>query len=164
MRRTLAIGMAFAIVGGAASASAQSDFSLSGLKAGDFVYVTLDFKPELSGRVRRVTAGALTIDNRQFIPAPGLLVQRRGDPVWDGAWKGLAVGAVATVAVAASNDALGDAPRFLVYTAVPWMFWGALFDWAHVGRTTVFDGHAVSSRLQGGVTIGQRSAMLTFRF
>jgi hypothetical protein len=139
MIRALAFG-AVLLLAAAATARAQVDFSTSGVRVGDFVYVTPAAGAEVSGRVEAITPGSLSVGGYLFKPEPGLIVQRRGDSVWDGAWKGLAVGAVATVTVAALNDDLDGAPGFLAYTALPWMFWGALVDWLHVGRTTVFDG------------------------
>jgi hypothetical protein len=71
----------------------QTDFSRVRLKVGDHVYVLdPERKVEVSGRLTRLSADELSVDGYQFVPKPGLKVERDGDTIWDGAALGFLIG------------------------------------------------------------------------
>jgi hypothetical protein len=71
----------------------QTDFSRVRLKVGDHVYVLdPERKVEVSGRLTRLSADELSVDGYQFVPKPGLKVERDGDTIWDGAALGSSSG------------------------------------------------------------------------
>ncbi len=78
------------------SVRTQTDFSRIRLKVGDLVYVTdPERKVEVSGRLTSLAADELSVDGYQFVPKPGLKVERSGDTnlgtarhsdFWSGHW------------------------------------------------------------------------------
>ena len=145
MRTRLAACAIGAILVWAPPALAQIDFASTGLKAGDFVFVTTPTGQTISGRVADIQPARLTLDGLDFKPEPRLMIERRGDSVKDGACKGMIVGSLLTFAVAAANGTkMNDIPALLLFYAGPHAFWGATVDWLHKGRTTVFRGLTTS--------------------
>ena len=92
-------------------------------------------------------------------------VDRRGDPVWDGAARGAGVAAVlyGAVALAAGADA-GEALQFAGSAALVWGSVGAIVDAFNVGRSRVFVSSANSNGLHArtrmpptrGIVVGGR--------
>jgi hypothetical protein len=136
-----AVLIATAVVSLPCWAAAQTDFTSTTLKPGDFIYVTTASGDKESGRITEVAARTLTLNGIEFKPEPRLLIERRGDSVKDGALKGLLIGSVLTAVIAASNGTdMNDIPATVLYFAPPHAFWGAMIDWFHTGRTSVFRG------------------------
>ena len=124
-----------------ARAEAQSDFTGLNVKPGDFVFVTDPAGVEVGGIVVSLSPSVLAIAGHSFKPEPGLKIERRGDPIWDGA----ATGALAGLGVGAllSGGECG-VDWHAWQCALAGAAWGALFgtliDFKHQGRTTVFVG------------------------
>ena len=72
-----------------AGAQSLEDFARLKVKPGDTVYV-LDEQTgvEVTGPVRSVTPAELKVEGYSFKPMDGLKIERRGDPIWDGALLG----------------------------------------------------------------------------
>jgi hypothetical protein len=137
--RAIALALAIASIPGLVAA--QTDFTSTLLKPGDFVYVTTASGEKESGRITEIAPQRLTLNGIEFGPEPQLLIERRGDSVKDGAFKGFLIGAALTIGIAAANGTdMNDIPGLVLYFAGPHAFWGAMVDWAHTGRTTVFRG------------------------
>lgn len=152
-----------AILGSVVSTSAvyaQSDFSGLRIRPGDVVYVTEPSGHEVRGRITGLSPSALTVDGRTFEPAPGLKIERRGDPVWDGALKGFAIGAVVGTVLGSGECSL-DWPFWKCVVAVGGWFgaFGTLFDLGHVGRTRVYLG--TSGRLPQSMRFAPHPAIVS---
>ena len=138
----------FALIGLAqvSNAEAQTNFGDLPIRPGDFVYATDAEGVEVSGPLTSLSPLSLSIAGYSFKPEPGLKIERRGDPLWDGA----TIGAVFGLGLGAliSTGECG----------VDWHAWqcslalgawggllGTLIDYKHRGRTTVFLGTATSA-------------------
>ena len=132
------------------NAEAQIDFGDLPVKPGDFVYATDAAGVEVSGPLTSLSPLSILIAGYSFRPEPGLKIERRGDPIWDGATLGAAIG-------------LGVGALFSTgECGVDWHAWqcslaggawggllGTLIDYTHKGRTTVFLGTAASASAAG---------------
>lgn len=119
----------------------QTDFHRLRARVGDHLYVTdPDRRVEISGRVTSLSDHELTIDGYQFVPKPGLKIERFGDTVWDGATLGFLLGGVAGVTVGVEGCLnRSKAPCFFA-NGLAMGALGAWWDWQHKGRTVVFLG------------------------
>ena len=122
----------------ASPAYAQTDFT--GLKArtGDLVYVTRATGTTINGPLGTVSPSSITI-NQETIPyEPGLKIAREGDRLTNGIIIGAAIGVVMGSTVGA--EACLDDPIVACAAggAAVWAGIGALVDWLHKGRTTIF--------------------------
>ena len=140
MRCRLAL-VSVLIGAGAARAEAQPppDFSRLEIKVGDILYVTDPGGVEVSGPLAARSPAALKINGYTFQPEPGLKIERRGDPIWDGALIGFGAGALIGGTIAA--EACLHQPRWhcVVGGGVGYSAVGAFIDWAHKGRTVIYD-------------------------
>jgi hypothetical protein len=134
MRRVLAIVICVAVPG---SVCAQDDFSHLKVKLGQIVYVTdAATGVEVSGPLKSWSPSALTVDGYPFEPKPGLKIERRGDSLWNGALIGFGLGAFLIFPVVSE---VGPAGAFRPINGCLWAGIGALIDYAHVGRTTIYN-------------------------
>ena len=76
-------------------AEAQTDFTSLRIKPGDFVYITSSSGVQVGGILETIAPDSLSLAGRTFKPEPGLRIERRGDPIWDGAAIGAGVGLLA---------------------------------------------------------------------
>jgi hypothetical protein len=149
-------------------ARAQNDFSAVRLKRGDVVFVTRAGGSELSGRVTNVTPAVITIDGVEVKPEPGLKIQRRGDPIWNGAANGAVIGLVLSVLVAGECETEWSFGACVASGTAWFAGVGALVDLLRVGRTTVYVGSvapgpaAPRAGVDGGR--GHRGVAFTLRF
>jgi hypothetical protein len=122
-----------------AEARQAHDFSRLKLRIGDHVFVTdRATGEEFGGVLARLSATELVVAGRLVTPRPGLIIERRGDPVWEGAVIAGAIGAI--VGVQVGHEACLDRSKWwcaaqgaAIYAAM-----GALYDALHTGRTTVY--------------------------
>jgi hypothetical protein len=105
---------------------------------GQRVFVT-DGGVTVSGIVTGVKPDTLSAGGRDFKPAAGLKIEKEGDPVWDGAAYGFMIGALAATTV--GSEACLHEPMWhcAVGGGLEFAGIGALLDWAHKGRTTIYD-------------------------
>jgi hypothetical protein len=124
-----------------ARAWAQDDFSHLNAKIGQYLRVT-DNDGKTAGVLTELTPQRIVVGDREFVPGPGLTIEKRGDSLWNGAAWGFAIGAVLGPTVGA--EACRDSPMWhcVVGGGMVWAGIGALIDWAHAGRTTVYTGRA----------------------
>jgi hypothetical protein len=123
----------------AAPASAQTDFTGLKAKTGDIVFVTPATGATISGPLGAVSPSSITV-NQETIPyEPGLNIAREGDRLLNGIIIGAAIGVVAGSTIGA--EACLDAPLAACAAggAAVWGGIGALVDWMHKGRTTIFE-------------------------
>jgi hypothetical protein len=118
------------------------------------VYVTSIDAVERKGRITAVSDDGLrlTFGGREtFVPWEEVVtVDRRGDPIWDGAAKGAGIAAAlyGAVALAAGANA-GEVVQFAGTAALGWGAVGAIIDACNVGRSRVF----VSSTNSNGLHV-----------
>ena len=167
MRGLLVVLMCAGVSG---AARAQEDFSRLALTPGQTIFVT-DTRTgtEVSGVVTQVSATELTVGGRRFTPSVDLKIARTGDALWNGAAIGFAIGAVSGLTIGA--EACADSAKWhcvggggLTLGAL-----GALIDWAHSGRTTIYDGRTGGTKQTAWavtplVTAHSRSVALTRLF
>jgi hypothetical protein len=116
------------------------DFSQLKAKAGDIVYVTdLTTGVEVSGPLSDVSDLRLAIDGYVFAPAASLKIERRGDPIWDGAVYGFLLGALVSGTTGAEGCLNEPKAHCVLKDGLSFAALGALIDWMHKGRTTVYD-------------------------
>jgi hypothetical protein len=140
--------VAFAMVVSTATASAQTaaDFSTLRLKLGATIFVTdPETGIEVSGPLTSLTPADLSIDGRVFTPRRGLIVERSGDPIWMGAAIGFAAGAFALFPIIPETF-VSQGGRIRINNGLVGGLVGALIDYAHRGRTTVYKGSSNSAR------------------
>jgi hypothetical protein len=121
--------------------AAQADFGGIELQPGDIVYVTEPSGIKVAGRVSRLSPSVLAIQQYEFTPMAGLKIERRGDPIWDGAVQGAIVG-LGLGFLTASGECGVDWPKWKCTLAgAGWLgAIGTLVDWLHVGRTQIYLG------------------------
>jgi hypothetical protein len=163
MRRVLAILICAAMPG---RAWAQDDFSHLKVKLGQFVYVTdAAAGVEVSGPLESLSPWVLTVDGYTFEPKPGLKIERRGDSLWNGALIGFGLGAFLFYPVVSE---VGPAGAFRPINGCLWAGIGGLIDYAHVGRTTIYDRSSDapgrSVRLVPDVGAHRKAVALAVRF
>jgi hypothetical protein len=165
MTRLIAI-LALCILCSAAPARAQSDFSHLNIRLGDVVYVTQPSGVEVSGPLTALSPSSLSIDGYEFDLPKVAKIERRGDPIWDGALKGFLVGAGLGLLTAGDECSLvRPAWECVVNLGISFAAIGALIDLGHTGRTTIFrNGPTGSSSLAPLVTPNARGVALAFRF
>ncbi len=127
-----------------ASVQVAPDFSTLPIKVGDTIYINdAATGVEVSGPLRTLTAAELSVDGYSFTPAPGLTIERAGDPVWDGALVGSGIGALMSITIGAEGCLHRSQPSCSAQFAFGYGSLGALIDWLHKGRTRVY-GHAAT--------------------
>src|SRR5262245_45310764 len=125
------------------AAHAQIDFGGLHLKPGDVVYVTNPAGVEISGRIEGISPTSIALPGYSFKPEPGLKIERRGDPLWDGAALGAVIG-FGVGALLSTGECGTDWHAWQCSLAgAAWgTLLGTLIDWKHQGRTQVFIGVA----------------------
>ena len=121
------------------SAAAQPDFTGVTLTIGDVIQVTESSGHTTAGRLTEMTSSRVVVAAQEFVPAPGLSIERLGDRVWDGSAAGAGIGSVVGL-VMASGECGVDWPAWKCWMAGT--MWGGLIgtwiDWARKERVTVY--------------------------
>jgi hypothetical protein len=123
----------------ASPAYAQTDFT--GLKArtGDILYITRATGTTISGPLGAVTPSSITVNQESIAYEPGLKIARQGDPLWNGIIIGAGIGVAAGMTIGAEACLDDSIAPCAIGGAVVWAGLGALVDWLHKGRTTIFE-------------------------
>ena len=112
--------------------STQTDFSRVRLKVGDHIYVSdPERKVEIIGRLTSLSADELSVDGYQFVPKPGLKIERSGDTIWDGAALGFLVGALGGVTWGAEACLRTSIMHCFFNDGIFYGAAGAYIDWKH---------------------------------
>lgn len=169
--RALVCSAGFAIASLPVMAGAQNvqDFSGLHVSVGDKVYVTnAATGVEVSGPLTALTAAELTINGRVFTPAPGLTIEKSGDPIWDGTLIASGIGVLSGVTIGSEACRHHSLWPCAVSGAVSWGLIGALVDSLHQGRTRVYRSPsgppATSVRLVPRIDPRQKSVTLALAF
>jgi hypothetical protein len=134
------VGIAIASSTALAAAQTAPDFSALRVKVGDRLYVTNEETGvEVNGLLEMISGGQLAIDGYVFTPGPALTIKRSGDAVWDGAAIGFSLRALALYPVAPETF-VSQGGRFRLNNGLMWGAIGALIDYAHKGRSTIYNG------------------------
>lgn len=148
---------------------APRDFSALELKVGDTIYVTdLTTGVEVNGLLGSLSADSLSIGGYRFDAGMKLRIDRAGDPVWDGALKGFAVGAFIGSTIGAEGCLHSPLWHCTVFGGIDYAVLGVVIDAMHRGRTTVY--RAGSSAGPGSVQLmpqlapHQKSVTLAWSF
>jgi hypothetical protein len=119
------------------SAPAQDDLARVRLLVGDPIDVTESNGTVISGVLSNVTPAVIALGGHEMPIDSVLKIDRHGDPIWDGALIGAGVGLI--LSPIASEGCLQGSRvpcvlgPILVYGGI-----GALWDYLHVGRTTIY--------------------------
>jgi hypothetical protein len=150
-----------------APATAHAEFGHLGIKPGDLLFVTSG-GVTLTGTVSVVEPTRLIVGTREFAPQPDMKIERHGDPIWDGAGAGFLLGALLGPTVGA--EACLNRPMWhcVVEAGVELGAIGALIDYEHKGRTTIYDTTTSAPRVAVHVTPivtrGERSVAVRVGF
>lgn len=156
---TLLLGL----VTSAAVAEAQSDFTSLRIKPGDFIYVTSPSGLQVSGTLETVAADSLSLAGHTFTPEPGLKIERRGDPIWDGAAIGAGVGLVAGLILSTGECGANWHAWQCSLAGGAWgTLLGTLIDVGHQGRTQIFVGVPAARAPAGGARAASVSVRVSF--
>jgi len=119
---------------------------------------------EVNGHLTALSPSSLSIGGYDFDPSRVAKIERRGDPVWEGALYGAGFGLL--VGAAVNQDCLGETRHSCVLPLmVEYSLIGAAIDALHVGRTAIFRaGLSPSSRLVPLVTPSAAGVALALRF
>jgi hypothetical protein len=144
-------------------AHAQTDFRGLRLKPGDVVYVTSPAGVEISGPLEGITPMSIALAGHTFKPEPGLKIERRGDPLWDGAAIGAAIG-VGVGALLSTGECGADwhAWQCALAGAAWGTLLGTLIDLKHKGRTQIFVGVATTHSLPADRRLASVSLRVSF--
>jgi hypothetical protein len=155
--------VAIFVVLSASPTCAQSDFTGLRAQPGDRIHVTQPSGIEVEGVLTEVSSTELRIDGYTFAPEAGLRVDRQGDSVWSGTLIGTGVGVLLGVALGECGSA--EQWRCIAGAGATYGLIGALIDWAHEGRTTIFRGKSPrGARLMPLVTPSSGSLSVAFSF
>lgn len=103
-------------------------------KVGDSVFVTQD-GIIVNGPITALSPSRLVVGSREFGAGTSLKIEKEGDPIWDGAVTGFFAGVLL-----GSCSGCNDGQRVNVLASgLVWAGIGALIDWAHKGKTTIYD-------------------------
>ncbi len=155
-------------IAGAQSGQSAPDFSALHAGIGDTVFVTdRSTGVEVSGPIGALTDTRLAINGYSFTPGPVLTIARRGDSIWNGAAVGFALGALALYPVVPETF-VPQGGCFRVNNGLMWGAIGALIDYAHEGRTTIYKGSRRfppgSARLVPRIDHTRKTGALAFAF
>ena len=134
--RTTAFAMALLVVNVAA---AQPSFADLEARVGDVVRVEYPGGKSFSARLTDLAPTRLLVDGQVVTPVPGLIIERVGDPLWDGAVLGAVIGLAAGIVL--SNGECGvDWPAWrCVAAGAGWgSAIGLTIDWGRKKRVRVY--------------------------
>ena len=146
--RALVCSIGFAIASSSALAAAQTtpDFSALRARVGDEIVVTSAEGVEVGGRLTALTPSALSIDGYSFTPADAVKVERPGDSVWNGAAIGYGVGALFGLTIGSEACLHSAVWRCVNSGGIAYGLLGALIDYAHKGRRTIYRSPSAAPR------------------
>jgi hypothetical protein len=137
--RAVITRLVFTIFLSASPAYGQADFTNLKARSGDIVFVTRLTGTTISGPLGAISASSITV-NQETIPyEPGLKIAREGDRLWNGIIIGAAIGVAAGVTIGAEACLDESIAPCATGGAAVWAGIGALVDWLHKGRTTIFE-------------------------
>ena len=146
--RALVCSIGFAIASSSALAAAQTapDFSALRARVGDEIVVTSAEGVEVGGRLTALTPSALSIDGYSFTLAEAVKVERPGDSVWNGAAIGYGVGALFGLTIGSEACLHAAVWRCVNSGGIAYGLLGALIDYAHKGRRTIYRSPSAAPR------------------
>jgi hypothetical protein len=161
----IAIGLAPA----PAAAQSAPDFSQLHVNVGDKVYVTdMTTGVEVSGPLTSLTPTELAINGHMFTPAPGMKIEKAGDPIWDGTLIAAGLGTLAGTTVGSEACLHHSLWPCAISGALSYGLIGALIDSLHKGRTGIYKSPssppAATLRLMPLVDSRQKRLALAFAF
>ena len=98
------------------------------------------------GRVTALSPSALSIDGYAFTPAQAVKIERPGDSIWNGAAIGYGVGALFGLTIGAEACLHGSTWRCVNAGGITYGLLGAVIDYAHKGRRTIYKSQAAAPR------------------
>jgi hypothetical protein len=134
-----------------ASAIAPAEFGRLDVKPGDLLFVTSG-GITLTGTLGVVSPTRLIVGAHEFVPQPDMKIEKSGDPIWDGAGAGFLLGALLGPTVGAEACLNRPMWRCVVEAGVELGAIGALIDYEHKGRTTIYDTTTPAPRVAVHVT------------
>jgi hypothetical protein len=146
--RSRVCGIGFVLVSSAAVTTAQTapDFSALRARVGDEVVVTSVEGVEIGGRLTKVSPSALSIGGYAFTPAEAVKIERPGDSLWNGAAIGYGVGALFGMTIGAEACLHESTWRCVNAGGIAYGLLGALIDYAHQGRRTIYRSPSATPR------------------
>lgn len=107
-------------------------------KVGDRVFVTQD-GITVTGAVTALTPSRLVVGSHEFTSGTPVKIEKDGDPMWDAAAVGFAVGAFLGASCFDEVCIGRSAGQAALHNGISFAALGALLDWAHHGKTTIYD-------------------------
>jgi hypothetical protein len=146
--RSLVCGIGFALASSAAVSAAQAEPDFSALRArvGDEIVVTSAEGVEIGGRITKISPSALSIDGYAFTPADAIKIERPGDSLWNGVAIGYGVGALFGATIGAEACLHESTWRCVNSGGIAYGLLGALIDYAHKGRRTIYKSPSAAPR------------------
>jgi hypothetical protein len=146
--RSLVCGIGFALASSAAVAAAQTapDFSALRARVGDKIVVTTAEGVEVGGRATKISPSALSIDGYAFTPEETVKIERPGDSLWNGFAIGYGVGALFGLTIGSEACLHGQSWRCMNGGGITYGLLGALIDFAHEGRRTIYRSPSAAPR------------------
>lgn len=144
--RSLVCGIVFALASSAAVAQTAPDFSALHARVGDEIVVTSAEGVEIGGRITKMSPSALSIDGYAFTPEEAVKIERKGDSLWNGAAIGYGVGALFGVTIGAEACLHESRWRCVNSGGIAYGLLGALIDFAHQGRRTIYRSPSAAPR------------------
>jgi hypothetical protein len=146
--RSLVCGIVFVLASSAAAAQTAPDFSALRARVGEQIVVTSAEGVEIGGRITKISPSALSIDGYAFTPEEAVKIERPGDSLWNGAAIGYGVGALfgATIGAEACLHTRESTWRCVNSGGIAYGLLGALIDFAHKGRRTIYRSPSAAPR------------------
>jgi hypothetical protein len=137
--RAVLTRLVFTIFLSATPAYGQTDFTNLKARSGDIVFVTRATGTTISGPLGAISPSSITVNQETIRYEPGLKIAREGDRLWNGIIIGAAIGVAAGVTIGAEACLDESIAPCAAGGAAVWAGIGALVDWLHKGRTTIFE-------------------------
>ena len=170
---SLALVLTFGLFQPLGAQTADRSFDESGrrLHPGDTIFVTTREGNETRGTLVRLTSTSLVISvgrgEREILAVHIQSIEKRGDPLWNGALIGAGLfGVIAALpaAIVGCDGCRGGVAGVVLEGVAIGAAFGMLVDWLHQGRTPIYRAPPATVRVLPVLDPGRRGVMLSIQF